>query len=410
MRLRLQAGPPDAFDLEVAAASALVQMALEPTCDAERIAAFVDRERRSGVDPLRAALLALTDPRMLAAPLDDALSAHVALLCACGGLSAASVWRLGAGMRPQLAASTGPVSTEAPAETISRLARGGGADDAALLLGALGETCALLTWTHGSGERARAQILVQRTAPLLAAAFERAHAGGQEVGRPSRSAERRLTRLALDLHDGPLQDVALLRGELAALHRLLAGRPGAPDIDPLTRIEDLQAIAEAAEADLRELAMSLESTSLARRRLAESLCILVRGFALRSGVEPTLVIEGADDELLPAERGVVLRVVGEALVNAREHASASEVSIVVRVGPASVEATITDDGCGFDVEHGVPDAVRRGRMGVIGMVERARQAGGDCQVASVPGHGTRVSLGFPRQPTTAGAPAVRAAS
>ena len=102
-------------------------------------------------------------------------------------------------------------------------------------------------------------------------------------------------------------------------------------------------------------------------------------------------------------------MIGEALSNAREHAGASEVSIAVRIGSSAVEGSITDDGRGFDVERDVPDAVRRGRLGVIGMVERVRQLGGDCRVESLPGRGTRVSLSFPRMLEHAAAPPERAA-
>jgi signal transduction histidine kinase len=198
-----------------------------------------------------------------------------------------------------------------------------------------------------------------------------------------------MSRVALDLHDGPVQDIALLRGELARLHGKL---------DPAGSgcLEDLMSVAEAAEADLREMAVSLESTSLGRRPLVEALNGAARAFALRSGIEPELTISGDASGLTSMERVAVMRVVGEALANVREHSGARTVAVRVAIGEREVTAAIRDDGRGFDLDHALPDAARRGRLGLLGMIERMRLLDGVCAITSEPGAGTTVALRFER--------------
>ena len=80
-------------------------------------------------------------------------------------------------------------------------------------------------------------------------------------------------------------------------------------------------------------------------------------------------------------------------------------AVVVRVGSATVNAVIRDDGCGFDVDDTLPSAARRGSMGLLGMVERIRHLDGVCDFEGGRGVGTTVRLSFGRLfPETAHAP------
>jgi NarL family two-component system sensor histidine kinase YdfH len=51
-----------------------------------------------------------------------------------------------------------------------------------------------------------------------------------------------------------------------------------------------------------------------------------------------------------------------------------------------ISMEIVDDGVGFDVDWVLMDAARRGRIGLLGMIERVRLIGGDLQIDSRPGH------------------------
>ena len=55
-----------------------------------------------------------------------------------------------------------------------------------------------------------------------------------------------------------------------------------------------------------------------------------------------------------------------------------------------------DDGSGFDVEHGLASAAKRGRLGLIGISERVRMLGGTFAIDSAPGRSTVLTVSLPR--------------
>jgi signal transduction histidine kinase len=105
-----------------------------------------------------------------------------------------------------------------------------------------------------------------------------------------------------------------------------------------------------------------------------------------------LSVEGELDRLTDSQRIALVRILQECLSNAREHSGASEVRVEVRSTESYVEASVTDNGRGFDVEGTLVEAAQRGRLGLVGVHERARLLGGTCDVASRPGGPTTISV------------------
>ena len=73
-----------------------------------------------------------------------------------------------------------------------------------------------------------------------------------------------------------------------------------------------------------------------------------------------------------------------------------DVRVVVLGERDRLVVEIVDDGCGFDVATTLLDAGRRGRLGLVGVSERARLLGGSCEIHSRPGGPTRVAVELPR--------------
>jgi len=97
-------------------------------------------------------------------------------------------------------------------------------------------------------------------------------------------------------------------------------------------------------------------------------------------------------DLTSATAGVLLRAVAECLENVRRHAGVSEVDVTFTQYGATLQATVTDLGVGFD-----PTAVAVGRFGLAHSVRaRLREVDGASQVFSSPGGGTTVLLEVPR--------------
>jgi two-component system, NarL family, sensor kinase len=88
----------------------------------------------------------------------------------------------------------------------------------------------------------------------------------------------------------------------------------------------------------------------------------------------------------------LFRVAQEALQNVVQHAGANEASIELLITPDGLELVIADDGCGFDPAQTPPQ-----RFGLVGMNERVRLLGGEMQLHTEPGAGTRIAVTVPRE-------------
>jgi PAS domain S-box-containing protein len=204
----------------------------------------------------------------------------------------------------------------------------------------------------------------------------------EESLREIREAERR--RIARDLHDVVLQDLAgALQGmqaaqvesaasgleqEIAALRRAVGGLRNA--------IFDLRLQKE------QPFVRAVESLVELNRQLTPEREILL---TVRDGF-PSELPGAADVELL--------RVLQEALVNARRHSYARRVEVVLSAGHREVCAEVADDGVGFD-----PASVREG-VGLAGMRERVSGLGGRLEIVSTPDQRTsvKVEVPFPGSP------------
>jgi signal transduction histidine kinase len=88
------------------------------------------------------------------------------------------------------------------------------------------------------------------------------------------------------------------------------------------------------------------------------------------------------------------RMAQEALTNAAKHAAPKAVSILIHRNPTEVRLVIEDDGKGFDAS----EALAQGRLGLVGMHERAHLVGGSMTLESSQGNGTTICISVPLAP------------
>jgi signal transduction histidine kinase len=212
------------------------------------------------------------------------------------------------------------------------------------------------------------------------------------------ASERRLARLGLDLHDGPVQDVLALASEIrlfrTQLARALDGNVHAAIL--LGRVDDIDARTVAVDHDLRELARSLESPAILKAPLPDLVRQEIEVFGRRTGIEVDLALEGSFEPLTPSQGIALLRIVQEALQNVESHSRARQVRVALHGGRRELQVSVTDDGRGFDVEPTLVEAARGGHLGLVGMNERVRLLGGRFDVQSAVGGPTTVAAEIPR--------------
>jgi signal transduction histidine kinase len=101
------------------------------------------------------------------------------------------------------------------------------------------------------------------------------------------------------------------------------------------------------------------------------------------------VEEGFPEELPRVVSVELLRVLQEALINARRHSGAGNVEVRLRAEGGALVAGVIDDGRGFD------SASTRAGVGLSAMRERVEGLGGRIEVRSQPGRGTNVTVTVP---------------
>jgi signal transduction histidine kinase len=207
-----------------------------------------------------------------------------------------------------------------------------------------------------------------------------------------RMTEAERTRLAAELHDGPVQQLtALLYGLELARHHIRRGSPSAAD-ELLASLED-KATGEINE--LRRLMTQLRPPVLDELGLVTALQNQGQLFESASGVRCAVDTE-PELELAPELETVLYRVTQESLTNVGKHANASQVSVSLAAVDGHVRLLIRDDGVGFDPGKAT-GLVAQGHFGLINMRERVEMVGGKLRVDSSPGRGTTIAVEMNRR-------------
>jgi signal transduction histidine kinase len=414
---------PAAFALIARVADVLARVALDHAwrrAELRRLVRAVADSTRLPEETVRLELLARVarDPRIIELSPPVAVEIELNAFYSLTGVQEVSLWTKSALERLELVFSAGRKPGRTARDTARALLEGSTLErranthgrvvlrwqrpGAALVFATRDEESELPS--AGARETGGALALILEREALLARSASRERAlveGG----------ERLLARLGFDLHDGPIQDVAALAGDIhlfrSQLDAILASGAGSAGL--AGRIDDLDARVRAVDRSLRQMVHSLESPTVARRPLDEAVRGEVEAFETLTDQDVDLVLRGDFSELTDSQRIAVLRIVQESLTNIREHSAATEVSVEVTANAEEISAEIRDNGRGFDVERTFVRAARSGRFGLVGMSERVRLLGGRFDVRSSPGGPTTISLVLPAwRPATVEAPLVAA--
>jgi two-component system sensor histidine kinase UhpB len=143
-----------------------------------------------------------------------------------------------------------------------------------------------------------------------------------------------------------------------------------------------------AVAEVRALAEDLQPVHL---REAGSLAAALESLALECGPQVRTSIRLAS-EPPPRIAETLYRVAQEALGNARRHAQATSIQLIVTQDAETLHLTVQDDGRGFDA---TADSTR---LGLRFMQDRVRLASGRFDNHSIPSGGTCIRVEIPISP------------
>ncbi len=209
----------------------------------------------------------------------------------------------------------------------------------------------------------------------------------------TRAQEEERKRIARDLHDDVSPDIIILIQKLDNLTsnprlKLSAMKEG---------LEGLRGQAVKALEALRATAQGLRPRIIDDLGLVAALDWIAEALEKDQNIQAQVEATGIDRELSPETQIVLFRIAQEALNNIRKHAHASKVSIRIKGEADHITMTVTDNGQGFKVPERFEDMVSAGRLGLMGMHERARLLNGSLQILSAPGKGTELTVILPWQ-------------
>jgi PAS domain S-box-containing protein len=195
--------------------------------------------------------------------------------------------------------------------------------------------------------------------------------------------ERERRRLAIDLHDGLSQTIALVQLKLSALR-------GSAGASLSSSLEEIQGLVEQADRSARSITFELSPPVLHELGLEPAVEWLVEHIQERYGIEITLEDDGLPKSIDETTRVILFRSIRELLINAAKHARARRIHVRLMREEDCVDAAVEDDGIGMEPEA----AVGRG-TGLFSIRERMSHVGGHMHILSASGKGTKIRLVAP---------------
>jgi signal transduction histidine kinase len=195
------------------------------------------------------------------------------------------------------------------------------------------------------------------------------------------ASEHERRRIAQDLHDGVVQNVAGVSFNLAAAAQQL------PEGSPAREaVEDGAEQTRRTVRELRTLLVDIYPPTLQRAGLQSALSDLLSGIG-EGGCDVHLRFEPSELRLPPETEALLFRAAQESVRNVRAHADAHRLDVSVVQTNGRVALEVADDGRGFD-----PGAGASGHFGLRILGDLARDADADFVIDSAPGKGTKVRL------------------
>ena len=203
--------------------------------------------------------------------------------------------------------------------------------------------------------------------------------------------EEERKRLARELHDDASQQILLLTHGIDNI-AYEAERYSPQELR--SELGKLYELSQQTYQNVKHYAQALRPSILDDLGLVAAIKWLAEEIHKLSGIE--IQVKADSIPLLPPETQLVLfRIVQESLNNVHRHSGASEASITVECQGAEIRVTISDNGKGFKLPRQLSEFAGQGKLGLTGMAERVRLIGGELEVSSQIGKGTKIIVKAP---------------
>lgn len=216
----------------------------------------------------------------------------------------------------------------------------------------------------------------------------------EERDRIIRLQEAARKELVRDLHDIPTQTMSVVAMRLSSIPKIIQKRPEAA----LEEIEEIRKIALRATEEIRHVMFKLRPLTLESQGLKAALEQLANEtFKTHKQNVEVDVDQQVESYLDVSQQGTLFQLIDEAVGNARKHAQASIIRVIVKLDMERhlIIARVMDNGQGFDVNKAGGEV---GHFGMTNLKDRAQLLNGMLDIKSTIGRGTVISVTIPLAP------------
>lgn len=211
------------------------------------------------------------------------------------------------------------------------------------------------------------------------------------VQQVTRAQEEERQRIAQELHDDTIQDLVLL------LHNIDRFSSVASFLPPqeVIFLEELRQRIHVISDEVRRFTQDLRPSVLDDLGLLPALEWLAQDVSKHFEIVVDTSVTGQTRRFAPETELILFRIVQEALRNVWKHSGATQAHIAVEFTARAATISVKDNGQGFKLPERVEDLAPAGKLGLVGMQERAQLIGARLSVESQPGKGTTVKIEMP---------------
>jgi two-component system sensor histidine kinase DegS len=199
------------------------------------------------------------------------------------------------------------------------------------------------------------------------------------------------TRIACEIHDGLVQTLVGVNLKMERVRELVPEEPA----KSLTMLNQSIGQLKQAIQEAREVVYNLRPGQYEHLAFIPALANYLKAFEREHRIETAFEGSGDESRLDSKTKVFVFRMVQEALSNVAKHAKATKVGVQVQLKSNVLEARVSDNGLGFDIQTIGQTPEKWDHFGVRSMMERARMLGGTVQWVSKTGTGTTVEISIP---------------
>jgi len=203
--------------------------------------------------------------------------------------------------------------------------------------------------------------------------------------------EEERQRISRDLHDSSAQNL------IGVLHQL-ENFCQTDEFLPMPRLRLLWSFHERLKdslQEIRQLSRDLRPSILDDLGILPAIDWLVEQARTEHKLVASLKVSGERRRFSPEIEVTIFRIVQEALRNIVKHAGATKLWVKIEFQDSCTLITIEDNGKGFELPESLGGLSRMGKLGIDGMMTRARLVGGDLNVTSTSGQGTVIVADIP---------------